>query len=420
MFSTAYALMNQHFTISGTATIFNYGDCPADISYDYEIVSSWGNSSSGYTYHVNFSVINNSNSAINTWTIVLKGPSDLRVSNANATTTVDQGEIRMTPTGNYSWAANIAAGSSRDIDFQRTPAGSTLNLEYLYFNNCMAITGGGGSPLRDFSLTPEQVTLHINEIATIEIHKMPVDAQADFAFFSDDDTVATVNASGVITGVSRGSTMVHVSHGGTTKSVSVTVTNQQVTLTSISLSPKNNQMKVGDIKTLTTTRVPANAGGTTTYTSSNPSVATVDSGGRVTAISAGSTVITVSSSGLSDTANVTVIREASSEDLDITFSNGYYYDRDLQFTINFTNIGQSEIRKITFSISFPSGTTWSYWNNYPAQFVANNTGTRLTSTGSSLLLTSGSYITFTGNVTLPRGYSSSNYLQPTIYDVEVE
>lgn len=419
LFSTAYAMLNQHFTVSGTATIFNYGDCPSDINYAYEISSSWGDANSGYTYHVIFTVINNSNQAINTWTITLKGPSDLRIGNANATVTTDQGEVTLTPTGSYTWAANIAAGSSRNIDFQATTVEPTLNLEYLYFNNCMAITGGWGSPLRDFTLDPEEVTLRINQIATITIHKMPVDAQADFTFTSDDTSVATVNDTGIITGISQGTTTINVSHGGTTKTVAVTVLNQQITLTSLSLSPKNNQIKVGEIKTLTTTRVPENAGGTVTYTSSNPSVATVDSSGRVTALSAGSTVITASSSGLSDTANVTVIREATSDDLDITFSYGYYYNRDMQFSINFSNIGQSEIHKITFKISFPSGTTWQYWNNWPAQFVADSTGTTLTSTG-TISLAGGSYLTFTGNVTLPNGYRSSDYLNPTIYDVEVE
>lgn len=418
--STAYALSNQLFTISGSAAIFDYGDCPADISYAYTITSSWGDASSGYTFQNKLSVTNNSNIDINGWTIVFKGPSDLTITTFTAESTVDQGEITISPTGSYTWAADILAGTTRDIEYQAHTAEPTLELEYLYFNSCMVITGGNDSPLRDFTLEPSQINLHINQSANITIHKMPVDARADFTYTSNNTSVATVSASGVVTGVSTGTTSIQIAANGIVKTVPVTVSKEQISLTSLSISPKSNQMKVGDEKTLTITKKPADAGDVITFTSSNPSVATVDSNGKIVALSDGTTTITASAGNLTDTATVTVIRDATKEDIEATFSHQYYDNRNIQFAINLANIGTGIIHRISFKISFPSGTTWTYWNNWPAMFSADRDGTTLTSTNSGLSLEGGSYINFTGNVTLPNGYNSSDYLSPLIYDIEVE
>lgn len=418
--STAYALANQLFTISGSATIVNYGDCPAGVDFAYEISNSWGDARSGYTYHTKLIVKNNSNERISGWTITFKGPSDMSFGYVGAEVTVDNGEATLTPTGNYSWAANIEVGETRNIDFQISTAEPTLELEYLYFDSCMVIANGSSSPLRDFTLDPAQMNLKIGQMETINILKMPVNARADFEFSSDDRDIAVVDTKGTVVGVSPGSTTIRVSSGMITRTVQVTVTDDRIELTSLSLDPKDNKMKVGDEKTLTTTRVPADAGAVVEYASSNPEIATVDSNGKVVAVGPGSAVITASSGSLSDSVNVTVIRDAISEDLDATFSYQYYDTNNIQLAINLTNIGHSEIHKISFKISFPAGTTWTYWNNYPAMFQADNTGTVLTSTNENMVLPRGSYINFSGNVTLPRGYNSVDYLSPTIYDIEVE
>lgn len=418
--STAYALSTQLFTISGSALIVDYGDCPADINYAYSTTSQWGDSNSGYTYQNRLSITNNSNSNIEGWTIMFKGPSDLTINSFTTEATVDQGEVTLSPTGNFSWNASINAGATLNVDYQVHTLESELNLEYLYFNSCMIITGGGDSPLRDFSVSPSHMDLQINQTSSISTQKMPIDAHADFSFTSDNTSIATVNSQGVVTGVSAGDTNIRATANGITRTVSVTVSSSEVSLTSLSVSPKDNKMKVGDEKTLTVTKEPADAGNTITFSSSNPSVATVDSNGKVTAVSVGRATITVSGGSLTDTASVEVIRELSNDDIEATFSYSYYSDTSIHFAINLANIGQNDIHKITFKISFPSGTTWNYWNNWPAIFSANSAGTTLTSTNSSLTLESGSFINFTGSVTLPSGYSSSDYLSPTIYDIEVE
>lgn len=66
-------------------------------------------------------------------------------------------------------------------------------------------------------------------------------------------------------------------------------------ITSISLSPANTVLSIGGETTLTATIAPANAKRDLTWTSSNPSVATVDSTGKVTALANGTTTITCAS-----------------------------------------------------------------------------------------------------------------------------
>jgi uncharacterized protein YjdB len=284
----------------------------------------------------------------------------------------------------------------------------------------MIITGSDTSPLLNFTIENPNVTIKTGQSSQIKINKMPVDAQADFSYVSANSQVATVSQSGEIIGISQGTTVITVSANGIAKTIQVEVTPELVELTSISISPKDNTIKVGETKTLIVTKEPADAGANVSFASSNPSVATVDSNGKITALSTGRTTITATSGNLHDTANVTVIQDATSNDLDFNFSHQYYSGNSIQFTINIANIGYSEIKKISFKISFPDGTTWNYWQNWPAVFQADANGNKLTSTGTQFTLASGSYTTFTGSVTLPDGYLAEDYLSPTIYDVEVE
>ncbi len=78
---------------------------------------------------------------------------------------------------------------------------------------------------------------------------------------------------------------------------------------SISLSPANATLNVGDNITLTPTIAPSNASRDVTWTSSNPSVATVDATGKVTALANGTATITAAStkdSTIKSTATITV------------------------------------------------------------------------------------------------------------------
>ncbi len=128
---------------------------------------------------------------------------------------------------------------------------------------------------------------------------------------SDNPSVATVN-NGVVSAVSEGTATITVTaQGDSTKSASctVTVTAATVSVTGVTLNKTSTSLYVGDTETLTATVAPDNATNkAVTWTSSNPSVATVENG-VVTALARGTAVITATAadgSGASASRTVTV------------------------------------------------------------------------------------------------------------------
>jgi hypothetical protein len=120
-------------------------------------------------------------------------------------------------------------------------------------------------------------------------------------YTSSNSAVATVSSSGVVTIIGAGSTIITASQAGNaTYNAATSVTQTLI----VSVPAKTNQTitfgalpaaTVGD-PSFTLTAM-ASSGLAVTYTSSNPSVATVSSSGVVTIVGAGSTVITANQSG---------------------------------------------------------------------------------------------------------------------------
>ena len=110
------------------------------------------------------------------------------------------------------------------------------------------------------------------------------------AWTSSSNAIATVNASGVVTGVSAGNATITYTLAGSgpgcTPATSTIVVTVAVTPNAGTLSGFQS-ITVGDLTSISTT---GTAGGT--WTSSNPAVGTVNSNGTVTALSAGTTTIT--------------------------------------------------------------------------------------------------------------------------------
>jgi trimeric autotransporter adhesin len=127
-------------------------------------------------------------------------------------------------------------------------------------------------------------------------------------FTSSNNAVATVSASGVVTGVTPGSATITATVEGKTATAQVTVTSQ--TVGSVEITPSAPQVCVGNSTQLTATV--RDAGGNiltgvpVTFSSSNTAVANVSSSGLLTGVAAGSAVITASAGGRSATINATI------------------------------------------------------------------------------------------------------------------
>jgi uncharacterized protein YjdB len=124
----------------------------------------------------------------------------------------------------------------------------------------------------------------------------------------EDPTIAFVSEDGRVTARRTGSVNVAASIEGKSGLATVTVTN--VPVASVSVSPNNATLRVGENTTFSA--VVRDAGGAVltnrpvAWTSSAPAVATVSTTGRVVAVSAGSTIISAESEGRSGLAAVNV------------------------------------------------------------------------------------------------------------------
>ena len=126
---------------------------------------------------------------------------------------------------------------------------------------------------------------------------------------SDNEKVATVSSDGTIKGKSEGTAKITVITKDGDFEATINVTIKNVPVNGITLSSSNTTMQTGTTKQLTPTVKPLNATNKdVTWSSSDTSVATVNSNGKVTAKKAGTATITVTTKdgGFKVTCKVTV------------------------------------------------------------------------------------------------------------------
>jgi uncharacterized protein YjdB len=121
---------------------------------------------------------------------------------------------------------------------------------------------------------------------------------------------ATVNSSGVVTGVAAGSATITATSSGKTGTSSITVTAVSPVVTTVTVAPTSASIVAGATTTLQATVKDQNGnvmtGQTITWATNNAAAATVNSSGVVTGVAAGSATITATSSGKSGTSSITV------------------------------------------------------------------------------------------------------------------
>ena len=113
---------------------------------------------------------------------------------------------------------------------------------------------------------------------------------------SSNTSVATVSSSGVVTAKSAGTATITATtnDGGKKATCTVTVKAATVSVTGVNLNKTSMSLLIGGTERLTATVTPSNATNKNlTWSSSNTSIATVDSNGNVSAIKVGTADITV-------------------------------------------------------------------------------------------------------------------------------
>lgn len=136
----------------------------------------------------------------------------------------------------------------------------------------------------------------------------PSDAtNQSISWISSSISIATVTNDGLVAAVAEGKATIKATAGGKFASCVVTVSKKPVPVSSITLNKTSLDLIKGESKTLAAIVTPADATNkTVSWTSSDPSIASVDSKGKVTGTGNGSATITAKADGKEATCAVTV------------------------------------------------------------------------------------------------------------------
>src|SRR5579885_2339042 len=190
------------------------------------------------------------------------------------------------------------------------PGSRAASLFLLAFACILAGCGGGSSSSSSGGSQPTISTITVSPAspsiavgATQQFTATAKDSSGNtisgvtFTWSSNTTSVATINSSGLATGVAPGTTQITASAGGVTSSPD-TLTVTAPVVASITVSPSSPSIAVGATQQFTATAKDGSgntiSGVTFTWSSNNTSVATIDGNGLATALLAGSTQITAS------------------------------------------------------------------------------------------------------------------------------
>ena len=181
-------------------------------------------------------------------------------------------------------------------------------------------------PIPVTGITLDKKNLYLVEwtSAVLKVTVTPDDADdKSLIWTSSNSYIAKVDENGKVTAYSPGTATITVTtaDGNYTATCTVYVYSSTVSVSSVSLDKSQATVNQGSSLQLTATINPSDATNKdVTWTSSNPTVATVDSNGKVTALAPGTTTITVTTEDGDKTAacTVTVVRPVISVSLDKT------------------------------------------------------------------------------------------------------
>ena len=161
-------------------------------------------------------------------------------------------------------------------------------------------------------LSESEKKLNVGKSFTITATVKPDNAwNRTVTWSSSDPSIATVDENGTVTAIAEGEAIITAeSADGVTAECKVTVEKK---VAAIELSENEKTVFVGDTFTITATVKPEDAfNRTVTWSSSDPSIATVDENGTVTAIAEGEAIITAESAdGVTAECKVTVEKKES-------------------------------------------------------------------------------------------------------------
>lgn len=182
---------------------------------------------------------------------------------------------------------------------------------------------------KSLTVSPQSLNLKLGGSSQLIASVLPEKSNNQISWSSTNSRVATVDSNGLVSAVGMGSaTIIARTINDITYNVNVLVGNYSKELRSILVTTNYITLAVSNSKQLAVAFTPADASNKNVFwTSSNPSVATVDKYGVVKAISPGSTIIKATSEdgGYTDTATIEVVNyDNIIEEKSISFDSSSY------------------------------------------------------------------------------------------------
>lgn len=219
----------------------------------------------------------------------------------------------------------------------------------------------GVSDVTGVTLNKTSATITKGYTTTLTATVSPSGANNSVIWSTSDSSVATVSSTGKVTAKKAGTAKITATtvEGGYTATCQIAVTEK--TVTGVKLNRTSLSLDVGSTSTLTATISPSGANSSVTWSSSDPSVATVSSTGKVTAVKAGTATIMVKTASGGYVAACTVTVTAKTYSFSIYFWNktGKQIDE-----LYFTETGDT-----SWDTEYLSAYGARYWTNGKAILV---------------------------------------------------
>lgn len=230
------------------------------------------------------------------------------------------------------------------------PGTATVTASIHGYSDSMEVTVY--APLLALAVDNEDVVLRKDEIHKIYTYHYPYDTTDDktVTYSSSDESIATVDSKGFVRAVGNGTAKILISNGSFETSVNVTTV---TSLNGVSL----NRTSITGIKNtsellfVSYDPIDTTDDKTVTWTSSNPSAASVDSSGLVSFISRGITTITAMVGNYSASCTVIVV-EIPLQSISLNHTEAFlYYEETLKLSLSYEPSNTTDAKSIIWTSS---------------------------------------------------------------------
>ena len=224
-----------------------------------------------------------------------------------------------TATGGTITASGMYTAGSSGGTFAVVAAVDTKNGGTVADTSQVTVTTGSPAPVGSVTVSPASASVAVG--ATVQLAATTKDANGNvltgrsITWSSGATGTATVNGSGLVTGVAAGTATITATSEGKSGTATITVTAAAPPpVATVTVSPATASVAVGKTVQLAATTKDANGnvltGRSITWSSGATGTATVSSSGLVTGVAVGTATITATSEGKSGTATITVTASA--------------------------------------------------------------------------------------------------------------